>query len=62
MGKRAPNPMPDQTSPCEACGLYKPLYVHHIDGDPLNNEIDNLETRCRDCAGKSIAAMRTDAE
>lgn len=40
---------------CENCGLEEwqkveiPLEVHHIDGDPLNNEIENLKLLCPNC-------------
>ena len=40
---------------CEKCGLKEwqnkpiPLEVHHIDGDELNNELDNLELNCPNC-------------
>ena len=40
---------------CENCGLTewmgKPisLEVHHIDGDSLNNELDNLQLLCPNC-------------
>jgi len=38
---------------CEKCGyealLPSQLDVHHIDGDHLNNEIDNLMTICANC-------------
>ena len=40
---------------CERCGLSSwqeqeiPLEVHHIDGDHLNSEIDNLQLLCPNC-------------
>lgn len=40
---------------CEQCGETKwldvpiPLEVHHVDGDPLNNEMDNLKLLCPNC-------------
>ena len=34
---------------CIHCTDTKNLVVHHIDHDPLNNDIDNLETHCRSC-------------
>jgi len=40
---------------CEKCGLTKwenfpiPLEVHHIDGDHLNNTLDNLQILCCNC-------------
>lgn len=34
--------------PCELCG--KPgMDVHHLDGNPLNNSLDNLKRLCRSC-------------
>lgn len=40
---------------CEQCGLERwldqniPLEIHHIDGDKLNNEMDNLQILCPNC-------------
>ena len=40
---------------CECCGMEEwmqkpiPLEVHHNDGDPLNNEIENLMLLCPNC-------------
>ena len=40
---------------CEQCGSIEwlekpiPLEVHHIDGDSLNNEMDNLKLLCPNC-------------
>lgn len=40
---------------CECCGLTEwnnkpiPLQIHHIDGDNLNNELDNLQLLCPNC-------------
>ena len=41
---------------CQECGrrssrfgYYKGLDVHHIDGNPTNNCLDNLITLCRSC-------------
>ena len=40
---------------CECCGNTEwngepiPLVVHHIDGDHLNNELDNLQLLCPNC-------------
>lgn len=34
---------------CEICGSTKERHVHHIDHDPLNNEMTNLQTLCRSC-------------
>lgn len=34
---------------CDSCGYSHDLTVHHVDGDPLNNEQSNLQTLCRHC-------------
>lgn len=34
---------------CQKCGEKKNLDVHHIDGDPFNNELTNLTLLCRSC-------------
>ena len=34
---------------CQRCGRHAPLEVHHADGDPGNNELENLTTLCRRC-------------
>ena len=34
--------------PCNRCGRQAELR-HHIDEDPTNNELQNLEQLCRDC-------------
>lgn len=40
---------------CESCGLEEwkgrliPLEVHHIDGDELNSELNNLQILCPNC-------------
>ena len=34
---------------CSRCGRHAPLEVHHADGDPSHNEIENLKTLCRRC-------------
>jgi len=40
---------------CENCGLEKwqneniPLEIHHLDGDKLNNELENLQLLCPNC-------------
>lgn len=40
---------------CEQCGIYEwnnaeiRLQVHHIDGDHLNNELNNLQLLCPNC-------------
>jgi 5-methylcytosine-specific restriction endonuclease McrA len=32
---------------CVVCGVTERLEVHHIDGNPKNDDPSNLETRCR---------------
>lgn len=37
---------------CKKCGRgpkERQIEVHHIDGDPFNNELDNLQWLCRGC-------------
>lgn len=35
---------------CERCGTRKKrLDVHHLDGDPTNNVLSNLQVLCRSC-------------
>lgn len=34
---------------CEACGYSEQLHVHHLDGDHMNMENDNLQTLCIFC-------------
>ena len=42
---------------CEHCGLTSwrgrpiPLALHHINGDPLDNRLENLELLCMNCHG-----------
>ncbi len=36
---------------CQTCGGTGELEVHHIDGDPTNNQTDNLLPVCRGCHG-----------
>jgi hypothetical protein len=40
-------------SNCERCGIDKNLDVHHIDHNPLNNDLDNLKTLCDSCHTKT---------
>lgn len=42
---------------CQECGLSEvnsnySFHVHHVDGNKLNNDIDNLTTLCPSCHGK----------
>ena len=34
---------------CEACGSTEKLHAHHVDGDPKNNEANNIQTLCVFC-------------
>ena len=34
---------------CTKCGSKNDVCIHHIDLNPLNNEIDNLQALCRRC-------------
>lgn len=34
---------------CRSCGNREANQIHHIDGDPSNNHIKNLELLCYDC-------------
>lgn len=37
---------------CEACGVEKEnVSVHHMDDNPMNNEIENLQPLCLNCHG-----------
>ena len=43
----ARNLLPD--GPCEICGSNKNVDVHNKDGNPQNNNLDNLQRLCRSC-------------
>jgi 5-methylcytosine-specific restriction endonuclease McrA len=52
---------------CEECGISqtdhfakygKDLYVYHIDGDPKNNDLNNLKPLCMSCSVKRTSANR----
>lgn len=34
---------------CEACGLTEKLHAHHVDGQPENNNPENIQTLCAYC-------------
>lgn len=34
---------------CEACGSTDQLHAHHVDGQPMNNEAENIQTLCVFC-------------
>lgn len=34
---------------CESCGGTERLEIDHIDADPSNNKLDNLQTLCNNC-------------
>ncbi len=36
---------------CVECGSIKNLHVHHVDFDPMNNELENLRYLCSICHG-----------
>jgi hypothetical protein len=44
---------------CEGCGAAIAAEVHHRDGDPSNNELENLEVLCRACHRAREAEKRT---
>lgn len=39
----------EQSLPCSCCGYDGLTEVHHIDGDPHNNKLENLAVMCPDC-------------
>lgn len=43
---------------CRAPEEQKALEVHHKDGNPRNNALDNLETRCGTCHDQADAQLR----
>ena len=43
----ARNLLPDGC--CEICGSDQNVDVHHIDGNPQNNDLSNLQRLCRKC-------------
>lgn len=43
---------------CVVCQYSEALEVHHIDGNPRNNAMTNLETRCQTCHLEAEAAIR----
>lgn len=45
--KQARQLLPDGC--CEICGSNKNVDVHHIDGNPQNNDLSNLQRLCRSC-------------
>jgi 5-methylcytosine-specific restriction endonuclease McrA len=45
---------------CEICGRFDTrLHVHHMDGDPLNNDKRNLQTLCGSCHRLSHSRKHT---
>ena len=38
-----------KSTSCEACGVPAELSVHHVDGNPMNNDWPNLQTLCLSC-------------
>ena len=43
---------------CEACGVMTECDVHHVDGNPLNNEALNLQSLCQNCHAFWHAALK----
>ena len=44
---------------CELCGSNRNVDVHHKDGNPQNNNINNLQRLCRSCHSKIHRAKGT---
>jgi hypothetical protein len=44
---------------CEICGSEKNVDVHHKNGDPQNNDIQNLQRLCRGCHIKQHRVAKT---
>ncbi|MBO5968444.1 MAG: HNH endonuclease [Clostridia bacterium] len=44
---------------CEKCGSNQNVDVHHKDGNPLNNSLDNLQRLCRSCHTKIHRRQKT---
>ena len=44
---------------CEICGSNKNVDVHHIDGNPQNNDLSNLMRLCRSCHLKAHHPAKT---
>jgi hypothetical protein len=42
---------------CEACGRMKALHVHHVNGNPSDNDPVNLQTLCTHCHNFWHAAL-----
>ena len=34
---------------CEACGAERKLNAHHVDQNPANNAVENIQTLCKFC-------------
>lgn len=56
---------------CWCCGTDEPLEVHHIDGNPFNNDLSNLVAVCHDChvqkhrresINRRLSEMKAEAE
>ena len=51
-GRQRAQRMYPETQPCETCGCYSEetiIHRHHLDGNPLNNEENNIEFLCASC-------------
>lgn len=44
---------------CEICGSNKNVDVHHKDGNPQNNNIENLQRLCRSCHIRAHRVQKT---
>lgn len=47
------------TGSCEICGSDRNVDVHHIDGNPRNNDLSNLQRLCRSCHIKAHRPQQT---
>jgi len=47
---------------CELCGRYGAMHIHHKDGNPYNNNIENLAVLCSSCHRKVHNLMETEED
>ena len=47
---------------CDLCGRYGVMHVHHKDGNPYNNNIENLAVLCPSCHRKVHNLMETEED
>ena len=38
---------------CESCGIESPTSIHHVDGNPFNNTLENLKILCQMCHART---------